>query len=205
MQALDRQKAVFWARKFLTHPEPRVRLQSALLVLRSGDRETATPVLAATLPAGPDEAFGRMAVQAVDELLDIGSPEATQAAASVLLNPALRSPNAFDSFSEPLRAAIVTRLARAGRPEGYRLYLDLLDVKGSQFGNATYGVPIAEQAVKEILDTLGKDDPGLRKARGIKDFETRRLEVRRCDPRADEGESLIRWPHPIRLAGRRGV
>lgn len=179
MQAVDKKRAVEWARKFLNHEDARLRLESALMVPDSGDKQASIPVIAATLPVGKEMQFGGLAVKAVDELVALGSPESINAAASVLLNPAIRPPNAFEDFSQHMRANIVMRLAAAGHPEGYKLYLDLLDVKGTQFGRAWYGDPPAKQAVAEILDVVGKADPELQKARQIKDFEARRLTVRR--------------------------
>jgi hypothetical protein len=149
------------------------------MVLESGDTDAAIPVLATTLPVGSEEYFGRLAVKAVDQLLRVGSPEAIKAAVGVLINPAIRRPDSFSDFHEHFRATIVTALAKAGHPEGYKLYLVLLDVKGDHFGQTTYGDPPAQQAVTEILEILGKNDRELQKLREIRDFETRRLAVRR--------------------------
>jgi len=179
LKASDPRKAAEWARKFLTHKEDYLRLQAALLVLGSGDKETAIPILASTLPVGSQETFGQLAVTAVDNLLDIGSPEATKAALGVLVNPGIHRPDAFNDFSQRFRAQIVTRLAKAGHPEAYRLYLELLDVKGNEFGKTGYGEPVAQQATKEILEQFGKEEPELQKARASPDFESRRILVRR--------------------------
>ena len=178
VQLLDKEKAVGWARKFLAHKDARLRLHSALMVLEAGDKQAAIPIIATTLPVGSEREFGTLAYKAANELLDIATPDANSAAATILTNPDFHRPDPFEDFQNASRPKIIARLAKAGHPEGFKIYLTLLDVKGNQFGQAGYGEPPAKQAVTEILDSFGKDDPDLGKAREMKDFESKRSVVR---------------------------
>ena len=77
------------------------------------------------------------------------------------------------------RTAIIPVLEKAGYPEGYQIYLELLDVKGNKLGGASYGMPIAQLAVNEVLQFYATNDVALQKVRELKDVEQQRLEVRR--------------------------
>jgi hypothetical protein len=147
LHKLDAKKTLEWSRKLLDHKSGRVRLQAAMTVLNAGEAERAIPILATLLEKGALYDIGGQAFEIVDALLKLGTKEATDAARGVLRNPALHGPDTafrgdgWGSHSEMNRPAIVVRLAHAGHPEGYRIYLNLLDVKGNQYGSGTYGMP----------------------------------------------------------------
>ena len=187
LQALDSHKAIAHSKGLLDHKNGRLRMQAAMIVFDAGDTQRAIPVLAKLLEKGSAYEIGDHALAAVNRLLALDTKDATDAARSILRNPDLhgpithfeydRSPGS-DDFGKD-RAALVTRLAAAGYPEGFKIYLKLLDVKGNHFGNTTFGTPVSQMAVDEILQTMGKDDSELEKTRKIKDSETQRLAVRR--------------------------
>ena len=75
------------------------------------------------------------------------------------------------------RSKILPLLEKAGRTDGYRVYVELLDNTGNKFGDSTYGTPVAKLAINEILRSF--EDPALKSIREFKDFEKQRLAVRR--------------------------
>ncbi|HUE72380.1 MAG TPA: hypothetical protein VMP01_15960 [Pirellulaceae bacterium] len=186
LQALDSKKAVASAKRVLEHKNARLRMHAAMMVLDAGDLERVIPVLAKLLESGSAYEIGDHAFAAVDKLLKLGTKEATDAAQRILRNPVLQAPvSSFDRDRFPGddefgrdRAAIVARLAAAGHPEGFKLYLNLLDAKGNAYGNTTYGTPVARLAADEILETMGKDNPDLQKIRETIDPEEQRLAIR---------------------------
>jgi len=112
--------------------------------------------------------------------MKFGTEPAKEAAFGILKNKHLRGPRTdFDGSDGLNRAVILPLLEKAGRPEGYQVYLELLDVKGLGFGNASYGTPVAKLAVNEILRSFGKNNAELKRIRGLKEFEEQRLAVRR--------------------------
>lgn len=185
-QTLDAAKASAWAKRFLDHKSGRLRMQAAMIVFEAGDKDRTIPILAILLEKGSAYDIRSHAVKAVDGLVQVGSKEATDAARGILRNPDLQGPDTgfsrddFPGYREGMdRSSLVVRLAQAGYPEGYQIYLRLLDVKGNEYGKGSYGTPIAKLAVNEILQSFGKDDAALQKAREIKDFEQQRVAVRR--------------------------
>lgn len=185
MHQLQPPRAVEWAQKLLNHKSGRVRMQSAMLVFDSGDKTRVVPILAKLLKNGSPYDISLYAEKAIDGLLMAGTKEASAAALGVLENKGMHGPDTAyrgdDWPSHPQgihRAAIVKRLAKAGHPGGFQIYLRLLDVKGNQYGGGTYGLPVAKHAVYEILANFGPEDAGLKKLSKIKDFEQQRTAVR---------------------------
>lgn len=188
LKTLDRKKADEWAQKFLDHKRGRLRMQCAMMVFEAGDAERAVPILATLLKEGSAYEISRFTEQAIDALLKLDTAPAKKAARGILGNKAMRGPRTefdgdlpFSRFGDDglNRAPIILRLEKAGYPEGYAVYLELLDAKGKDFGNATYGAPVAKLAVNEILSSFGEKDAELQKIRKIEDFEERRVAVRR--------------------------
>jgi hypothetical protein len=187
LQTLNPQKALDWSKKLLAHKNGRLRMQCAMGLFEAGDEELALPVLAELLKTGSSYAIGRYAEKAVEGLLKLNTPPAKEAARGILRNKHLRGPRmGFDGSGVPgypgddlNRSPLILLLEKAGYPEGYEVYLELLDVKGRDFGNTSYGTPVAKLAVNEILDCYSKDNVALRKIQKLQDFEEKRSAVRR--------------------------
>jgi hypothetical protein len=179
IQALDAQKAIEWAKKYLDHKSNGVRMTCAMMIFDAGEKARAIPVLADLLQKGSSYDIGGYAAKAVDGLLNLGTKEATGAARGILRNKDLGGVRVveYDSSLHHSRGAIIARLAQAGYPDGYRIYLEVLDAKGSDNITADR-TPTAKLAVREILHDFGKQDPALQKAGMIEDFEEQRLAVR---------------------------
>jgi hypothetical protein len=200
VQTLNPKKATEWSKKFLDHKSGRLRMQCAMMLFDAGDKDLALPVLAEMLKKGSSYDIGAHAEKAVEALLKLDTGPAKEAAHGILRNKYLQGPRTgFDgsgihaaSFSGDglNRSAIILLLEKAGYPEGYEVYLELLDAKGSDFGNASYGTPIAKLAVNEILACYGNDNVELQKVRELKDFEEKRVAIRRWV------EAKIKKPSP---------
>ncbi len=177
LNTLNSKKAMVWAAKFLDHKNRRLRMQCAMMLFDAGNTDKTVPVLAELLKTGSSyELFGE-GERAIAGLLKLGSEPARQAAFGMLDNKHLRGPRSGFPGDSISRGKILPLLEKAGRPDGYRVYLELLDNKGNEFGNASYGTPVAKLAVNEILHDF--DDPALKKIREISDFEAQRIAVRR--------------------------
>jgi hypothetical protein len=189
VQSLDPPKALEWTNRLLENKNSELRMQMAMIVLgkcesRTTDelpifdrtqKERVVPVLAKLLEKGSWAEIGDFATNAVRELLKLGTKEAVDAARGILRNKYLHDPEEHFWDNRP---TIVTQLAKAGFPEGYQFYLELLDVKGNEYEGFLYTKPVAELAVEEVLGYTVFYDPALKAISKIKDPSQQRLAIR---------------------------
>jgi hypothetical protein len=190
LRALDPKRSLAWTNRLLEQADPELRMQAGMMVLgearwigtgdppvyNQAEKERVVPVLAKLFEQGSFEVLDAGAKYVVPALLKLGTKEAIAAARGIMRNKVLHTPEPF-SWDE--RPRIITALAKAGYPEGYQIYLDLLDVKGNEHEGYMYAAPVAKLAVDELLRWTVFADPALEPIRKIKDFEQQRLAVRR--------------------------
>jgi hypothetical protein len=143
------------APKYLRAEEPALRLAAALIVMKTGDRAKARPVLGDLVAHDPRWAT------AADALLGEDTPEARKELKRLFANPTLTN-------DRTPRGEVLTRCAAAGFKEPYAFYLKWLDVtehqlpflneKGEEVGTAYYNPSVAEAFAREIVEEFAPDD-----------------------------------------------
>lgn len=163
---------------YLKKPTPGVQLEAALTLFAAGERSDSIRVLGEVLGAGDDYNILHMSsmAEAVLLLLGEGSTASQKAAARVLSNPKLPS---WDN--QRVRAALMQHFTNAGYPDGYAFYRKMLELKGNQLGQMTYGQPLAERFAQEITEFFAPEDAGI-------------IEIKKKYPTSmDQIEPLKKW------------
>jgi hypothetical protein len=129
----------------LKYKDAKVRTRVALLALLTAERATALLILGDALENGTEQ------LEEIVSALLGGKVTDKAAAVRVFKNQCLP---ATDSRT---RSLIVSRAMYAGIPDGLRLYLRLLEIRGNSIGEKTYDRPVAEIIAEEALDLFGQD------------------------------------------------
>lgn len=159
---LDLAAAKAASKRFLTHDSLKARTEAGLIFLRAGDVAPGRKAIGKALDEGDD---GNMhasdVLRCVLALLDEGSAQSRKTAATVL-RPGLLEPMSLR------RSVIAQAFIKAGMPDAYVFYQQMLRTRTSTTSGSSYA--------DEIIDDLVPDDPEIKRiARETKGDEDKQI------------------------------